>query len=156
MVANIETFVYKHPEGLSRGLYNGSGNDLYLLPVNIPHYLDSFNSSIPLLGRAYSFVTNNSINFDYTLIGSNDTVQYTFNDYGLLKSYQIFYNHTLAFVLKLKSFTLGGFDEGLIMVIVISSISSAILIAFIFVRRRKLQKRKDQRKKSSRLLRKIR
>ncbi|MHA1499389.1 MAG: hypothetical protein ACTSRT_17810 [Promethearchaeota archaeon] len=153
---SFETFVYKNPEDLSFELFNGTGNELYFIPPNVTEYLSLVNQSIPAPDRTYSFAFNNSIVFDHTQLSSNDTIRYEYNLHGIMTSYQIFYNHSLAFTLELKTFSLGGFDPLLLTVIISISTSTALITTYIILKKRKLKKAKNRKRfKTKKLLRKI-
>lgn len=156
LVGDLETSVYKNPENLSRELFNGTGNELYFVPINAIDYLSVLNQNIPLPAQVYSFTLNNSIVFDYTKLGSNDTLRHTFNEHGIMSHYQIFYNGSLAFSLELKNFSLGGF-EPLLLVVIITSSTSMVLISLYIIRRRNQKKSKKKKNiKAQKLLKKIR
>ena len=153
---DFETSVYKNPEDLSYELFNGTGNELYFMPVKVVEYLNLLNQSIPLPDQAYSFALNNNIVFDFTQLGSNDTVRHIFNEYGIMSHYQIFYNGSLAFSLELISFSLEGFDPLLLTVIITISISAGLITIYIIFTKRRLKKSvKRQNFKAKKLLRKI-
>ena len=137
-------------------LFNGTGNELYFIPLNVSDYLFSVNQSIPIPDQAYSYTLNDTIVFDHSQLNDNDTVRYQFNPLGLLNSYQIFYNGSLAFTLELKTFSLGGFDPLIITVIITISASTALITAFIILRKKNRKKSgKKQGFKTKKLLRKI-
>lgn len=151
---DFETSVYKNPEDLSYELFNGTGNELYFLPIKVIEYLSLVNQSIPAPDRVYSFVLNNSIVFDHTQLGSNDTVRHEYNEQGIMSYFQIFYNGSLAFSLELNSFSLGGFDPLLLTVIITISISAGLTTIYIILRKRRLKK-SEKSNKTKKLLRKI-
>lgn len=146
--------MYKNPEELSKDLYNGTGNALYFIPVNVNQYLDMLNQSIPTYDQTYSFALTNTIVFDYTQLGGNDTIQYNYNEYGLMSHYQIFYNGSLAFSFELKSYSLGGFNP-LLLTVIISLVSSAVLVPIYFVLRRRRSKSSKQKTRTKSLLKKV-
>lgn len=151
-VDDFETNIYKNPSDLAHELYNGTGNELYFTPINMSNYLNLFSQNIPMLDNNFSYVVNDSVFFDYTRLGSNDTIKYTFNKYGILSTYQIYYNDTLAFSLELSSFSRGGFDMIAPTAILISSVLFSGFLIYFILKRRKLKKSN----KVSKILKKIR
>ncbi|NVM43669.1 MAG: hypothetical protein HWN79_02040 [Candidatus Lokiarchaeota archaeon] len=141
---------------MSYEIYNGTGNELYFIPVKVGSYLNWLNQSIPPTDQVYSFTTNNTIVFDYTQLGANDTIIYKYNEHGLMSHYQIFYNGTLAFSFELKSFKLASLDFILLITIIISSVSIGSLALFVILRRRRLKRSEKAREKGTKnLLKKI-
>lgn len=125
------------------------------MPVSVANYLSVVNQSIPVPDQIYSFALISSIVFDYTQLGSNDTIRYGYNEHGIMSHYQIFYNQSLALSLELMSFSLGGFEPLLLMLILAALVSTAIITILIILRKRMLQKSKKS-TKLKRQLRKIR
>ena len=143
---DFEIVVYKNPNDLSYELYNGTGNELYFIPINVYNYLNFVDQSIPSLENNYSYVLNNSIVFDYTQLGANDTISYAFNKHGLMSTYQISYNGTLAFSLELKSFSLGIFDTIFLTVIITSLVLIFLISAYFIIRKKRLKKTENVKK----------
>lgn len=153
-VDSFKAHVFKDILNFSNELFSGILSVKFIIPKNVSVYLQGFNNTIPSSFKNISYSYNKSIIFDYLVKGRNDTIVYTYNDIGLLRSYQILYNHTKVFDFVLVNYGLKGLDCPIWVIIIISIFSGVIIIVFFLLSMRR-GRRQSKSKKVLKLLRKI-
>jgi hypothetical protein len=144
--SEIDTFyteIYKSPQNLADHMYNGSGNDLYFLPIDIETYLlqlkECVNSNDTEIG-AYQLKFFDESGF------YNDTLIYHYNSKGILKQLKILYKNKVVFIFGLYNPN-NNFTEIVLFSLLLISISVIILSYIIYkkkIRDEKLAKKKKK------------
>ncbi len=156
-LGDFEVLVFKSPADLSNNLFNGSGTSPYFLPINTTAYLVSFKDYIPLNYSDICIVNNTDLVFDWRFVGSNDTIVYSYNIYGVMDGYYILCDYEIALAFELINYSkaIEEFDYTFWIAITSISIISLVLVT-IFVKKKYFKKKRVTfRKKRDKLLKKI-